>query len=382
MALYGTMHQLKRMAVYENFCEKENAVLFATDIAARGLDFPAIDWVIQMDCPDDPNSYIHRAGRTARYEKGGESLLMLLPSEEAMVDQLTEKKIPIKKIEVNPSKLFTIQRKLEAMLARDVELKQMAQRFFVTYIKSVFLMKDKSVFNVNHIDMNALARSLGLAIAPRVRFLKNHMKATGKTEPDQTPAYVRPQESMLQPNYDNRWRKNAMETTFNFDANDAENAEEGSDNDEDIFKLKRKDHALPGEESEEEVMEEKKKKIKILTKEKVAKRILAKKLTANKIVNFDEEGNVCSYIIVKMIVIVSLLFLVSREFLMLLVRKFPSSVELSKLKPLQQLSAALIWKKPKRLWKKKINLINNCSVNVSKPGIVKKDLKLRMSVDF
>ena len=115
---------MKRMAVYEQYSEEKSGVLFATDIAARGLDFPAIDWVIQMDCPDDANSYIHRAGRTARYNKRGDSLLMLLPSEEAMVTQLEQKKIPIDQIEVNPNKLFTIQRKLEAMLAKDVELKQ------------------------------------------------------------------------------------------------------------------------------------------------------------------------------------------------------------------------------------------------------------------
>ncbi len=41
--------------------------LFATDIAARGLDFPTVDWVLQMDCPEDVPAYIHRAGRTARF---------------------------------------------------------------------------------------------------------------------------------------------------------------------------------------------------------------------------------------------------------------------------------------------------------------------------
>lgn len=295
LALYGTMHQMKRMSVYEEFCEKETAVLFATDIAARGLDFPNIDWVLQMDCPDDASSYIHRAGRTARYQKGGESLLMLLPSEEAMVEQLAQKKIPIQKIEVNPAKLFSIQRKLEAMLARDVELKQMAQRAFVTYAKSIFLMKDKSIFDVTAIDLNALARSLGLALAPRVRFLQKHLKATTTAEPPQAPR-------MLKPNYDSpdnkevgvesseqKWRRNDLEAAYNFHA---ENEEQDSDSDEGIFKLKRKDHALPGVvESEEEVAVEKKKKEKILTKEKVAKRILAKKLKANKIVNFDDDGN-------------------------------------------------------------------------------------------
>lgn len=42
-------------------------VLFATDIAARGLDFPTVDWVVQFDCPEDVPSYIHRVGRTARW---------------------------------------------------------------------------------------------------------------------------------------------------------------------------------------------------------------------------------------------------------------------------------------------------------------------------
>lgn len=99
-ALYGSLHQLRRMAIYDDFCAKQNVVMFATDIAARGLDFPNVDWVVQLDCPEDGNTYIHRAGRTARYKKGGESLLVLLPSEEeGMVQELEEKKIPIYKIE-------------------------------------------------------------------------------------------------------------------------------------------------------------------------------------------------------------------------------------------------------------------------------------------
>ncbi len=99
LALYGTMNQIRRMTVYDDFCRKQHAVLFATDIAARGLDFPSVNWVIQMDCPPDSNTYIHRVGRTARYEKEGQALLVLTPSEETeMINELKQKKIPIEKI--------------------------------------------------------------------------------------------------------------------------------------------------------------------------------------------------------------------------------------------------------------------------------------------
>ena len=76
LCLHGAMKQLKRMEVYDSFCRKENAVLFATDIAARGLDFPAVNWVLQLDCPEDANTYIHRVGRTARYYEVTSSVVL------------------------------------------------------------------------------------------------------------------------------------------------------------------------------------------------------------------------------------------------------------------------------------------------------------------
>lgn len=102
LALHGKQQQMKRVEVYNDFLRKNTAVLFATDIAARGLDFPAVNWVLQFDCPEDADTYIHRVGRTARYKEGGEALLLLLPSEEkGMLRQLLEKKVPIQKIQVS-----------------------------------------------------------------------------------------------------------------------------------------------------------------------------------------------------------------------------------------------------------------------------------------
>ena len=76
----------------------------------------------------------------------------------------------------NPQKIVSIQRKIEAYLASDIELKESAQRAFQSYLKSVFLLKNKSVFDVFKLDTTAYAASLGLAVPPRVRFLQKQLK--------------------------------------------------------------------------------------------------------------------------------------------------------------------------------------------------------------
>ena len=65
--------------------------MLCTDIAARGVDFPAVDWVVQVDVPEDTNTYVHRVGRTARYKAKGNALLFLMPSENAFLQKLEQR---------------------------------------------------------------------------------------------------------------------------------------------------------------------------------------------------------------------------------------------------------------------------------------------------
>lgn len=171
MALHGKQTAVKRTLVYENFCSKPHAVLLATDIAARGLDFPDVDWVVQADCPEDVASYIHRVGRTARFKKAGNALLLLLPSEEqAFLKDLEKGRVPISKLGMNPRRKESVQEKLRGLLVADTELKATAQRAFKSYLRSVHLQTNKAVFDVSKLAFREYAASLGLPSAPRIRF--------------------------------------------------------------------------------------------------------------------------------------------------------------------------------------------------------------------
>ena len=127
--LYGKQKQFKRLEIFQKFTKSKHVVLFATDIASRGLDFPSVDWVVQVDAPEDVGTYIHRVGRTARYNSQGKALLFLLPSEEGgMVTRLDEGGIPVGKIRVRETQVVDLQNQLQRFAWQDPEIKYLGQR--------------------------------------------------------------------------------------------------------------------------------------------------------------------------------------------------------------------------------------------------------------
>ncbi|GFZ22015.1 DEA(D/H)-box RNA helicase family protein [Actinidia rufa] len=180
--LHGRMKQERRMGVYSQFCETRS-VLFSTDVTSRGLDFnKAVDWVIQVDCPEDVATYIHRVGRTARYLSGGRSVLFLMPSEMMMLEKLQEKKIPVQFIKANTKRLQPVSGLLAALLVKEEELQHLAHRSFVTYLRSIYINRDKEVFDVMKLPIEDFSASLGLPMTPKVRFLKQKTKGKKLSE--------------------------------------------------------------------------------------------------------------------------------------------------------------------------------------------------------
>lgn len=80
-AIHGDLRQNQRDKVIRKFRDKSYRILVATDVAARGLDIPHIEHVINYDLPQCPEDYIHRIGRTARAGASGEALCLIAPEE-------------------------------------------------------------------------------------------------------------------------------------------------------------------------------------------------------------------------------------------------------------------------------------------------------------
>lgn len=170
--LHGRQKQTARLDITSKFSSTKNSCLFATDLVARGLDFPAVDWVIQLDCPEDADTYIHRVGRTARYERQGRAVLFLEPSEEdGMLERLAQKKVPIERINVRQNKQQNISNQLQSMCFKDPELKYLGQKAFISYVRSIHIQKDKSVFKLHELPLEEFSASLGLPGAPKIKFL-------------------------------------------------------------------------------------------------------------------------------------------------------------------------------------------------------------------
>lgn len=80
-AIHGDLRQSKRDRVIANFRNKKYRILVATDVAARGLDIPHIEHVINYDLPQCAEDYIHRIGRTARAGAEGSAMCLVTPSD-------------------------------------------------------------------------------------------------------------------------------------------------------------------------------------------------------------------------------------------------------------------------------------------------------------
>ncbi len=100
-AMHGDMTQAQRESVIRRLREEQVEIVVATDVAARGLDIEHIGHVINFDIPNDPESYVHRIGRTARAGRTGKAILFITPRETRLlraIEQFTGQRLTAMKV--------------------------------------------------------------------------------------------------------------------------------------------------------------------------------------------------------------------------------------------------------------------------------------------
>lgn len=173
--IHGKQKQQKRTTTFFQFCQAESGILLCTDVAARGLDIPAVDWIVQFDPPDEPREYIHRVGRTARGTDGrGSALIILRPEELGFLRYLRQAKVVLNEFEFSWAKIANIQSQLEKLIDTNYYLNKSAKEAYKSYVRSYDSHSLKDIFDVNSLDLLQVSKSFGFSVPPFVDMPISH----------------------------------------------------------------------------------------------------------------------------------------------------------------------------------------------------------------
>ncbi|KIX03132.1 uncharacterized protein Z518_06682 [Rhinocladiella mackenziei CBS 650.93] len=160
------------------------AILLTTDVAARGLDIPSVDLVVQVDPPSDPKVFLHRCGRAGRAGRRGLSVVFLLPGrEEDYVSFLNVRKTPIEPLSepdlsVSTEGCLAVAEQFRKAVLTDRALHEKAQKAFVSWVRSYSKHQASSIFRLSDIDWNDHAAAWALLKMPKMPELKNWDRTT------------------------------------------------------------------------------------------------------------------------------------------------------------------------------------------------------------
>ena len=181
--LYGNLPQAERTRIFMEYSKADNGILLCTDVAARGLDLPDVNQIIQYDPPCDFKDYIHRIGRTARIGRQGNALLFLLPSEIEYLDIMKSQGLDVEEVRVEDSikegllpreqkdwdyAATNIQMKLERFVLSSPDLVLAAKKAFTSFVRAyaTHSSTEKHIFHIKKLHLGHLAKCFALREAP------------------------------------------------------------------------------------------------------------------------------------------------------------------------------------------------------------------------
>jgi ATP-dependent RNA helicase DDX55/SPB4 len=177
--LHGKHPDKVRRRNFEKFVGSVTpSILLTTDVAARGLDIPSVDLVLQLDAPSDPKTFIHRCGRAGRAGRKGLAITFLTPGrEEDYIEFLRVRQTPISplitpEIEVTSEDAEAMSNKIRKVVKSDRALFDKAQRGFVSWVRAYTKHTASSIFRVEDLDWTELGNGWGLLKLPSMPELK------------------------------------------------------------------------------------------------------------------------------------------------------------------------------------------------------------------
>jgi ATP-dependent RNA helicase DDX55/SPB4 len=166
--IHGKMSQSEREKNLQQFKECESAILLATDVVARGIDIPNIEWIIQYDAPQDPSMFVHRVGRTARIGHDGNAIIFLREHEDAYIDFIgNDQSVTLKELEIPvPEDANEILENIRNLVSKEEENYLLSMKCMVGYVRSYGEHKLKLLMRLKELDLISLGESFGLIRLP------------------------------------------------------------------------------------------------------------------------------------------------------------------------------------------------------------------------
>ncbi|XP_051017406.1 ATP-dependent RNA helicase DDX55 isoform X1 [Acomys russatus] len=183
LCIHGKM-KYKRNKIFMEFRKLQSGILVCTDVMARGIDIPEVNWVLQYDPPSNASAFVHRCGRTARIGHGGSALVFLLPMEEAYINFLAiNQKCPLQEMSLQRNTADLLP-KLRAMALADRAVFEKGMKAFVSFVQAYAKHECSLIFRLKDLDFAGLARGFALLRMPRMPELR------GKQFPDFVPVDI------------------------------------------------------------------------------------------------------------------------------------------------------------------------------------------------
>jgi ATP-dependent RNA helicase DDX18/HAS1 len=166
LGIHGDQNQQKRIETFNRFRNQKDGLLVCTDVAARGLDIPDVEWIVQFDPPPSEKEYIHRVGRAARAGAEGHALLFLMKNEIRFLEYLKNAKVPVKELKFPENKVMKLDLLIANILSTNREILALAKEALKGYLMAYESHPMNDCFNVAHLEIERVAKSFGFDELP------------------------------------------------------------------------------------------------------------------------------------------------------------------------------------------------------------------------